>query len=153
MMVRMRALLCGFLSLLLAFGCAGSGSGSKTAEARADQDIVRYRLPLRGNSVSPREASLCYGECQSASSPGEYLDCLAECPGFEVTPGAPCGARDVPPQSACLVVRRVHETDEVAQGMVVVGVVAGFALIVTAASLCASSNSQCGYAYEYPPPK
>ena len=99
-MARMRVLLCVLLSFLLVLGCGGSSTGSKTAEARADQDIVRYRLPLRGNSVSPREASLCYGGCQSESSPGEYLDCLAECPGFEVTPGAPCGPRDVPVYAA-----------------------------------------------------
>ena len=132
--------------------CAGSSTGVRTAHLRTDEDLVRYRLLLRDNPVDPREASLCYAGCQSEPTPGDYLACLSECPGFEVTPGAVCAKRDVPPAAACLVVRRLKQSEEVDSGLVVLGVVGAFVLVVTAASLCASSNLQCGD-YEYYAPR
>jgi hypothetical protein len=140
--------------LVAAIACGGSGRSSNTAYLRTDEDAVRYRLPLRDNPVDKHEASLCYGECQRETTPSDYLSCLAECPGFEVTAGETCSKNDVPPVAACLVVRKMKQTTEPDQtGLVVLGVVGSFVLVVTAASLCASSSStQCGY-YEVAPPR
>lgn len=133
------------LACLLTVACAGSGSQSNTAHLKTDEDVVRYRLLLRDNPQDPHEAALCYGDCQSEDNPSDYLECLSACPGFEVTSGAACAKRDVPPVAACLVVRRVKETDASKDGLIVLGVVGTFVLVVTAASLCASSSTQCGY--------
>jgi hypothetical protein len=142
------------VALVLSSGCGGSGRSSNTAYLRTDEDAVRYKLPLRDNTVDKHQASLCYGECQRETSPGDYLSCLSECPGFEVTAGETCSKNDVPPVAACLVVRKMKQTTEPDQtGLVVLGVVGSFVLVVTAASLCASSSStQCGY-YEVAPPR
>lgn len=135
------------VALLNGTGCGGSGRSSNTAYLRTDENVVRYKLPLRENPVDKHEASLCYAECQQETTPGDYLECLSECPGFEVTVGETCSKNDVPPVAACLVVRKMKQTTEPDQtGLVVLGVVGTFVLVVTAASLCASSSStQCGY--------
>lgn len=134
------------LFLMLAVGCGGSGPSSNTAYLKTDENVVRYKLPLRDNPVDKHTASLCYSDCQRQTTPGDYLSCLSECPGFEVTVGETCSKNDVPPVAACLVVRKMKQSAEPDQtGMVVLGVVGTFVLVVTAASLCASSNTQCGY--------
>jgi hypothetical protein len=115
-------------------------------------DTVRYRLLLRENAVDPGEASRCFFACQSAATPNAYIDCLSECPGFETTPGEYCSNTEVPPVAACLTVRKIPAKSEPPPGMVVLEVVGGFALIVATASLCAVSNTQCGF-YAFPPPK
>jgi hypothetical protein len=142
------------LALISTLGCGGSGRSSNTAYLKTDEDVVRYKLPLRDNPVDKHAASLCYGECQRETSPSDYLSCLAECPGFEVKVGETCSKNDVPPVAACLVVRKMKQSAEPDQtGMVVLGVVGTFVLVVTAASLCASSSStQCGY-YDPVPPR
>jgi hypothetical protein len=112
---------------------------------------VRHRLLLRDNPVDPGEASRCYGRCQEAKTPGEYLECLATCPGYEETDGEYCSKSEVPPVAACITVRRIPEQEEPPPGYVVLAVVAGFALIAATASLCASSSTRCGA--DYPPPR
>ena len=145
----------GALALLLAtsLGAAGvtacTNRGSKQP-SRASGPTLRYRLLLRENPVDPGEAFRCYGSCQEQSSPKAYLDCLSACPGFEITPDEYCSATEVPPVAACLTVRKLPRSAEPDPGMIVLGVVAGFLLVVTLNSLCAASTSQCGY--YYPPP-
>jgi hypothetical protein len=113
--------------------------------------VARYRLPLRYNSVDPGAAFRCYGHCQAQQSPVGYLKCLAECPGFEITEGVRCADTEVPPVAACFTVRQIPKQSEPSQGWVVLAVIANVALIVGLASVCASSASQCGYGYNYPP--
>ena len=149
-MTAMRFLSCLAIVLTVTSACGGSGGSANTAHLRTDEDAVRYRLPLRDNPIDRREAALCYAECQGERDPSDYLGCLAECPGFEVTPGEVCSRNDVPPVAACLVVRKVTKREQTNDGLIVLGVVGTFALVVTAASLCASSASHCGY-YETPP--
>jgi hypothetical protein len=141
-------------ALVLSSGCGGSGRSGNSAYLRTDDNVVRYKLPLRDNPVDKHEASLCYGACQRETSPGDYLSCLSECPGFEVAVGETCGKNDLPPVAACVVVRKMKQTTEPDKtGMVVLGVVGAFVLVVTAASLCASSSSstQCSYSEVAPP--
>lgn len=142
-----------FLSLLLAvcIACSSGTSGGKSADDLSDPDAARYRLPLRHNAVDPGAAFRCYGQCQSQPSPVGYMQCLAECPGFEITDGVRCAAADVPPVAACFTVRKIPKQSEPSPGWVVLAVVANVALIVGLASVCASSASQCGYGYQYPP--
>lgn len=110
-----------------------------------DPDAVRYRLQLHGNAVDPAAAFRCYGECQSAQTPERYLACLSECPGFEVTQGVTCSRTEVPPETVCLTGRKLRPKEQVSAAEVVVATIAGIAIVVAAASLCASSSSQCGY--------
>jgi hypothetical protein len=118
----------------------------KTAIAGGeDPDAVRYRLELRDNAVDPGAAFRCYGNCQSAGSPDSYLDCLSKCPGFEVTQGATCAKTEIPPETVCLTGRKLRPNEQANTGQVVVATLAGIAIVVAAASLCASSSSQCGY--------
>jgi hypothetical protein len=102
-------------------------------------------LPLRHNPVDKGEAFRCYGACQPQATPKGYLDCLAECPGFEITDGAVCDQFDVPPEAACFTVRKIPSTAEPDPGLIVLAVIGSIALVVAATSLCASSNSQCYY--------
>ncbi len=140
-----------FMPLLLAtaVACAGSPSSAPRRGSTSDGDVIRYRLKLRHNSVDPGEAFRCYGRCQAEATPRGYVECLAECPGFEVTPGAYCAKDEVPPLAACLMVRRVRIKKELDPAVVVLAVIGEFALVVALASLCASSGSQCGYGYRY----
>lgn len=146
------------LALLLA-GSIVSGSvaacgGSKRSSGapKRDPDAVRYLLPLRENPVDSSAAFRCYGTCQDADSPTSYLGCLQECPGFEVTPGLTCADYQVPPYAACLTARRRHDKEEVPPGWIALGTIAGIAVMVTAASLCASSQN-CGSWGYMPPPR
>lgn len=146
-----------FLSLLLAvcLGCSSAAPKAGTASDLDDPNAARYRLQLRENPVDPGQAFRCYGQCQSQDGPKGYLQCLTECPGFEITPGVRCASDEVPPIAACFTVRQIPRQSEPDPGWVVLAVIANVALIVTLASVCASSQSQCGYGYStypYGPP-
>jgi len=137
--------------LAIATACGGSSRSVGSADDLSDPGVARYRLPLRHNAVDPGQAFRCYGSCQPQTSPQGYLQCLAECPGFEVTPGVRCADDEVPPLAACFTVRQIPASSEPSPGWVVLAVLANVALIVTLASVCASSSSQCGYGYASPP--
>jgi|GEM_PF-1970686 len=141
-----------WLSVLLAgcLACSSTASQGQSADDHDDPGVARYRLPLRYNAVDPGQAFRCYGQCQPQPTPGGYLQCLAACPGFEMTPGAHCAQDEVPPIAACFTVRQIPKQSEPSPGWVVLAVIANVALIVTLASVCASSSSQCGYGYTYP---
>ena len=111
---------------------------------KREGETIRYRLLLRENPVSPQEASHCYADCQSQTSPKKYVECLTECPGFEKTPGEYCSKTEVPPVAACLTVRTIPAKSEPPPGLVVLAVVGEVALVVGAVSLCSLSSSQCG---------
>lgn len=127
-----------------------SACNSVEAKSPKNPDVVRYRLQLRDNPVSPREASHCFAECQSAPTPKAYVECLSQCPGFETTPGETCLRSEVPPVAACLTVRRIPASQEPPPGLVVLAVVGSWALVIAATSLCSVSSSQCGF---FPPPQ
>jgi hypothetical protein len=131
-------------SLVLCLACSGSGFAGGGSTARATPGgVIRYRLPLRHNPVDTGEAFRCYGACQERSTPKDYLECLADCPGFEITDGAACDQLDVPPEAACFTVRKIPRSAEPDPGLIVLAVVGSVALVVAASSLCASSSSQC----------
>jgi hypothetical protein len=142
-----------FFGVLVAssLACSGAQASGATAGDLDDPGVARYRLPLRYNAVDPGQAFRCYGQCQSEPSPTGYLQCLARCPGFEITEGRRCADNEVPPLAACVNVRQIPKQSEPSAGWVVLAVIANVALIVTLASVCASSSSQCGYGYNYPP--
>jgi hypothetical protein len=71
------------------------------------------------------------------------MSCLEACPGFETTAGVACGPEEVPPIAACFTARHVPPASEPEPDTVVIGVVAGFSVVVALASVCASSNTQC----------
>lgn len=136
--------------LLLCSGCS-RGQSAASADDLSDPGAARYRLPLRYNPVDPGRAFRCYGQCQAQGTPAGYMQCLSECPGFEVTQGVRCAAEEVPPIAACFTVRQMPAQSEPSPGWVVLAIIANVALVVTLASVCASSASQCGYGYYYPP--
>ncbi len=143
-----------FWSLLLTCCLASSCTrqpAQSAEDALEDPNAARYRLPLRDNPVDKGQAFRCYGQCQAQASPQGYLQCLAECPGFEVTQGMRCAQDEVPPVAACFTVRQAPKGSEPTPGWVVLAVVANVMLMVTLASVCASSSSQCGYGYLPPP--
>jgi hypothetical protein len=137
------------LILVVALVACGTAQPPPPSVRYSDEEITRYRLLLRHNSVSPSDAFRCYNRCQPQTTPNGYLECLAECPGFEITPGETCAKYEVPPVAACLTVRKIPKTREVPPGVVVLAVVGSFLLVVGASSLCAASSSQCG---AVPPP-
>jgi len=142
----------------IAMACAGPATTRKrasAAKAGAAGSVVRYRLLLRENPVSPGDAFRCYGHCQDEIDPKAYLACLSECPGFEVTHGATCAKYEVPPETACLTARQIPASSEVPPGLVVLAVIGTFMVVVGASSLCALSSSQCGgfAGPRYPPPR
>jgi hypothetical protein len=144
----MRPVLRRVLSALLIVGLVSCNAPPKAPQR--DRNTVRYRLLLRENPVSPRDAVHCYAECQSITSPKKYVECLSQCPGFEMTPGEYCSKSEVPPVAACLTVRRIPATKEPPPGLVILAVVGAWALAISAVSLCNSSSSQCGM---LPPPQ
>ncbi len=123
----------------------------KATHPKKEGNTIRYRLLLRGNPVSSSDAAHCFAQCQAATTPNAYVDCLAECPGFEKTPGEYCSNTDVPPEAACLTVRVVPVKKELPPGLVVLAIVGEVALVVGAASLCSISSTQCGM--QMPAPK
>ena len=78
--------------------------------------------------------------------PQGYLECLGQCPGFEITADASCAKYEVPPVAACVTVRKIPKQSEPPAGVVVLATVGAFLLVVGLSSLCASSSSQCGNA-------
>jgi len=137
------------LALALSSACSSSGTFGSGAGAQSagsfQAGVARYRLRLRDNPVDPGQAFRCYGSCQDRTTPKSYFECLSQCPGFEITPGASCAKHEVPPLAACLTVRKVPVSSEPAAGQIVLAVLGTFLLVVGAASLCAASTSQCGY--------
>jgi hypothetical protein len=142
--MRVRQVLCVVVAALL--GC----NNVKVQAPKKTGETVRYRLLLRENPVSPRDAMHCFSGCQSAPTPNAYVDCLSACPGFETTPDEYCSKNEVPPVAACLTARKIPATKETPPGMVVLAIVGSMALVVGAASLCSISSSQCG---RFPPPR
>jgi len=141
-LARARGITCCLLGLALA--CSGPARRSAAAaKSRAAGPVVRYRLLLRDNQHDPGEAFRCYGRCQAQADPKEYLACLSSCPGFEVTNGAVCERYEVPPEAACLTARKLPASSAVPPGFVVLAVIGGFMMVVGAASLCASTSTQC----------
>jgi hypothetical protein len=136
----------GLVMVGLLVGCNGV-----PAKPPKRPDTVRYRLLLRENPVNPREASHCFAQCQSTTTPKAYVECLSQCPGFETTDGEYCSKTEVPPVAACLTVRKVPAGKETPPGMIVLAVIGQVALVVGAASLCSISSSQCGM--QLPPPQ
>jgi hypothetical protein len=131
--------------------CVACSNAQRGANApRGDpSDAVRYRLRLRENPVDSGAAFRCYGACQAQTAPKAYIECLNQCPGFEVTAGEACAPYEVPPVAACFTARKVPYRKEMDPGLIVVAVIANVALVIGLASLCASSSSQCGYYYRY----
>jgi hypothetical protein len=130
--------------LVVAVACGGRGVNSpSTTGTNVDPGAIRYRLKLRHNRVDPGAAFRCYGACQDAPSPKEYVECLSACPGFEKTPGMACDPMETPPESACLTVRKVPLSKEPDPGLVVLAVIGQVALVVGAASVCKASSSRC----------
>lgn len=103
-------------------------------------DVVSYRLPLRDNP-NPREAQDCYDACQAEKLPKRYLECLSQCPGFQVVEGSACAPDDVPPVARCLTAHKVEKSDHV-DPRLVVAEVAGFLLVFTLASVTAPTYHQ-----------
>jgi hypothetical protein len=122
------------------------GCNSSEAKHPKREGTVRYRLLLRANPVSPQDAAHCYAACQPQPTPKGYVECLAQCPGFEITPGEYCSDSEVPPVAACLTVRKIPVSNEPPPGLVVLAVVGSYALAISAISLCSLSSSQCGMA-------
>jgi hypothetical protein len=93
--------------------------------------------------MDPALALHCYADCQPRTTPEDYMSCLEACPGFETTAGVACGAEEVPPIAACFTARQLPPASEPEPGTLVIGVVAGFSVVVALASVCASSSTQC----------
>jgi hypothetical protein len=135
------------LGLVASLACAGSTPEPALGSAEAgDADVTRYRLLLRANPVDPGLAFRCYGACQQRGTPESYVDCLAECPGFERTQGVACTPAEVPPVAACFTARAVPRASEPDPNVVVVAVIADVALVVGLAAVCASQTEPCGNA-------
>ena len=117
-------------------GCGPSAREQARLAAQREASSVRFRLLLRENPVDRTEAFRCYGRCRSAATPEAYLNCLAECPGFEITAGKTCKKYEVPPTAACVTGRRVSASEEPPLGMVVVRVAATSLVAVTNTALC-----------------
>jgi hypothetical protein len=115
----------------------------------ATNQPTRYRLLLANNPEDPAEALHCYGGCREASTEDAYIDCLSQCPGFEVTVGAKCGPEDGTPRSVCLNSIPPEPKREPNPGVVVAAVLLDFVLLFSLVSLCSAPNSQCIYGYPY----
>ena len=150
-MIATRCALSLVLILALSSASVSCGGSKKTSGgAKRDPDVVRYLLPLRENPVDSSAAFRCYGACQPEESPASYLGCLQQCDGFQTTPGITCADYEVPPYAACLTARRLRPKDEVPPGWIAVGMVAGIAVMVTASSLCASTQNCNTWGYAAP---
>jgi hypothetical protein len=128
------------MGLALVIGC----SKTPPRVPKRSGDTIRYRLLIRDNPVSPTDAAHCFSACQSAKTPNAYVDCLSACPGFESTPGEYCSNTEVPPEAACLTVRKIPAKSEMPPGVVVLAIIGEMALVVGATSLCSLSSSRCG---------
>jgi hypothetical protein len=133
----------------VALACGGSaarGSSARAASAGAGPETVRYRLLLRDNAVDPAQAHHCWASCQSRLTPETYIECLSDCPGFELTENAQCAPTEVPPVAACFTGRPTLPASEPQPGAVVLGVFGGLEFTVGLVSVCASQTTQCTYA-------
>jgi len=113
--------------------------------------LVRYRLLIHGNPVNQRGAFLCYGGCREALTEMTYLECLSQCPGFEVDAGLRCGPDEGIPNSVCIERRPSGPRNEPPTGAVIAAVILNVALMFSLASLCNASASGCGLGYRYVP--
>jgi hypothetical protein len=113
--------------------------------------IVRYRLLIHGNPVDPAKAFRCYSGCRQAPTEEVYLECLSQCPGFEVEGGALCGPDEGIPNSVCIVHRPPAPRQEPTAGAVVAAVILNVVVLFSLVSLCNASASQCGLGYGYRP--
>jgi hypothetical protein len=155
------------LFLALSVGCASAYSNkASTAPPRrasasgatpkgparphraGDADLISYRLPLRDNPVDPGGAFRCHGRCQAQRTPRAYLECLAQCPGFEVNEGVACAHGDVPPVARCITARKVRLSEQV-DPRLMVAVIGEIAIVVALATLCTTGS--CGGGF--PPPR
>jgi hypothetical protein len=136
----------GLVLLALGVACGGSTPAPTSGRStRPDSNAIRYRLLLHGNAVDPGRALRCYGACQAQPTPEQYLRCLAECPGFEQTPGVACTPDEVPPQAACFTARPIASGSEPDQVGVVIAVIGDVPIAVGLAAVCASQTSPCSY--------
>ncbi len=113
--------------------------------------VVRYRLLIHDNPVDPAQAFRCYASCRQAPSEAVYLECLSQCPGFEVQAGARCGPDEGIPNSVCIVRGPPSPRNEPTPGAVVAAVLLNVVVLFGLASFCTSSPSQCGFGYGYRP--
>jgi hypothetical protein len=140
------------LALVASLGCGGGSQPAAAPGPARDAGVTRYRLLLRDNPVDPGQAFRCYGACQQQGTPEAYLQCLAECPGFEETTGVACAPNEVPPVAACFTARPVAVGSEPRKDSVVIAVIANVALVVGLASVCASQTEPCSYVGSGPVP-
>jgi hypothetical protein len=87
---------------------------------------IQYRLPLAGNPG----ADGCHATCQGVrASDGDdaFLDCLAACPGAEVTPDSQCDysfAEHNPPAAVCVTAKSTKTGGRpIRAGLIIAGVV------------------------------
>ncbi len=113
--------------------------------------VVRYRLRIHDNPVDSAEAFRCYGVCKDAATEATYLECLGQCPGFEVAAGVTCGPDEGIPLSVCIDRRPTAPRQEPTPGLIVVAMLLDIAVLFSLSSLCNASASQCGFAYGYVP--
>ena len=109
--------------------------------------LVRYRLLISGNPVDPRDALHCYSGCRQEPTEMTYLQCLSQCPGFEVDAGLRCGPDEGIPRSVCIERRPSGPRNEPPSGAILAAVILNVALLFSLASLCSTSASQCGPSY------
>lgn len=139
--------------LVATVACSGRGVNSpSTTGLNVSPNAIRYRLKLRKNPVDPGAAFRCFGACQGAAAPKEYVECLSACPGFEKTPGMECAPSETPPEAACVTVHKVPKATEPDPGLVVLAVVGEVMLVVGAAAVCKASTSGSGCGAQMPPP-
>ena len=112
--------------------------------------LVRYRLLISGNPVDPRDALHCYAGCRQSPTEMTYLECLSQCPGFEVDAGLRCGPDEGIPNSVCIERRPSGPRNEPPSGAVIAAVILNVALLFSLASLCNASASQCSLGYYRP---
>jgi hypothetical protein len=113
--------------------------------------VVRYRLLIHGNPVDPARAFRCYGGCRQAPTEAVYLECLSQCPGFEVEAGLLCGPEEGIPNSVCIVRYPPAPREESTPGAVVAAVILNIVVLAGLVSICNASPSQCGIGYGYRP--
>jgi hypothetical protein len=111
---------------------------------------IRYRLLISGNPVDPARAFRCYGGCRQAPTEAVYLECLSQCPGFEVEADATCGPDEGIPNSVCIVHGPPAPRDEPSTGAVLAAVILNVVVLFSLVSICNASASQCG-GYGYRP--
>jgi hypothetical protein len=144
MPVSARAVECVAAGLFLAsLGCGSSRLVPPQSQSTVPMEVTRLRLPLSQNPVDPGAALRCYAQCQEQDTPQGYLECLADCPGFETTPGVACAPNEVPPLAACFTARSAVLRSEPKTSSVVVAVIGDIPFMVGVAAVCASQTEPC----------